>query len=248
MDSDPAITTPSQHIVDRPARDALVELVTVFLHNETGSRELNDRQWQTLADTADASVRMMHYDLCLLLDDFTDHSRAVPRETWDWLIRVIAFLHTDFELTSERRSMWHRKQLVAAGGLLLIGCGATMSLVVANWLPVIFSWAVAGTLAIAYWQLHDGYYVHPEIEALGRFAPFRSEAQWRNYEHLAAAEKLPAYDPAVHNQPPRTDAELKQITCKRLLLAPLYGALCLPWMLRRVGHEIHVVEAEEHKE
>jgi hypothetical protein len=241
MGTDQAITITSSEAVDRHARDALAELIIAYMKGEIDGAEFEDRKGESLQDNQDPSVRVLDYDLWLIHDDSADHPMSVPHETWDWLLRVIAFLRTDLGLVSERRSMWHRKQLVAGGGLLLIGCGVTMSMATASWIPLILCWATAGTLAMFYAQRYRDC-VHPEIEALGRYAPFRSEAQWQRYRPLVAAANIPTYNPAFYPGSPSADAEVQPTSWKWLLLGPFSGVLGLPWMLRRIRHEIHVVK------
>ncbi len=225
--------------VDRDARDALADLVRAYMRGEIMSGDF-DRRNDALGESDDRSVVMLSCDLWQLYDDFDDQPIRVTQETWDWLLRVIAFLRTDLELSTVRRWAWQSKQAVALVGLLVIGGGVAGSVLTGSKVPFVLCWAGVGTFAFFYGQLRWNR-PHPEIVAMGRWAPFGSEAQWRSYRYLADQEGIPAYDPARHNSRLETAAS-RPIHLSWLLLGPLAGAFALPWMLGRAESSIHVVK------
>jgi len=230
--------------VDRGARDALVGLLRAYLRGEMGAAEFDrcNGNDPAIGETGDESVALLSHDLWLLYDDCGDRPICVSRETWDWLLRVMAFLRTDLRLMTVRRWAWQSKQAVALLGLLVIGGGAAGSLASDSKVPFVLCWAGVGTFAFFFGQLR-GNRPHPEIVAMGRWAPFRSEAQWRAYRGFVEPEGIPAYDPARHNLPRPEDAVPRPIHWSWFLLGPLAGAFVLPWMLGRAESDIHVVKA-----
>jgi len=228
--------------IDRPARDALAAVILAYMRGEIQSTEFDRRKWEEppLAETTDASVEMLCYDTWLIHDDLIDHPLSVPRETWDWLRRVVAFLRTDLRLTTVETYAWHPKQLVGLLGLLAIAGGAALGLLWSAWWPLAAAWVAAGSVGYFYGQLRQPQ-PSAAVQELGRWAPFRSRAEWESRQHLVGPGELPDYDPALHCRPVREPPPSPTVRLSWFLFGPLYGTLWLPLLLRREMSAIHLV-------
>ena len=221
--------------VDRPARDALAEIILAAAQGNEPPEAYDARP--PLLDTADYGVKAFAFVPDLIFYDIVPDRRG-DVETWRWLQRVVALLRSDLPLVQVQRSMRHPRQFVGLGGALLIIAGIVAAIALGAWWPLFAAWAVAGVGMVLFMR-HYPHLISAEVEELGRFAPFRSEAQWNRYRNLVGPDELP-------HQNDTTPAETgDRFSVLWVLFGALFGTLLLPAMLRASHFNVELVESED---
>lgn len=220
--------------LDRLARDALAEIILAAAQGNEPPEAYASRP--PILDTADYGVQAFAFVPDLIFYDLVPDRRG-DVETWRWLRRVVAFLRSDLPLVQVQKRMRHPRQFVGLAGMLLIVAGTTAAIALRIWWPFLVSWAAAG-VGLVLFMRHYPHLVSAEVEELGRFAPFRSEAQWRRYRDLVREEELP-----IRNETAATE-EGDRFSIAWVLFGTLFGTLLLPAMLRASHFNVELVENE----
>jgi hypothetical protein len=225
---------PSSSTLDRPARNALAALIVSAAQGDEPPDGYASRP--PLLDTADYGVQAFTFVPDLIFFDLIPDRRG-DAETWQWLRRVVAFLRTDLPLARVERTMWHVRQWVGLAGILLIVLGTAAAMAIEAWWPFLASWAAAGAALILFVR-HYPQPVSAEVESLGRWAPFRSEAQWMRYRDSVGPDELPRFDAGDVNE------DRERLSVAWLLFGVFFGTLMLPVMLRPSHYNVELVDEE----
>ena len=173
-----------ERCIDRKARDNLAAVIEVFLAEDVGAFEFDDRINAVAADTDDETVRAVVQLLWYHYDDIKDHTVALSREEWDYFQRLLLLLRSTSSLQSDRRLRWTERQAIAiiailafADSAFLLGFGWQLLLVT---IPV-------GVVSIALWRwsLRES---ESDDKELLRLTPFASFS-----ELLAVHRTIPGY-------------------------------------------------------
>lgn len=190
----------------------------------------------------DDSAAQVGFLLWFFYDDLVTHHISQSREGWDALRRYAAFLKTDFELERVCRRQWQNLQWLAFGGLPLLAAGWFMMSQTGSWVPLVVPWVL---VSIAWVVMRRAQPRNDEVEKMWQFAPFWSEAHWRQYEPLADATGIPDYDPDTHAHPYRSVASERRIwiqnTCAGIALLPLV----LLWHCFPIKFEVYRIPPHE---
>ncbi|HOM19179.1 MAG TPA: hypothetical protein PLQ00_17750 [Thermoguttaceae bacterium] len=85
--------------VDRPARTILQNALTDYMKGAIHAFAFEER-YAACRNSPDKSVQMILELVWLLHDDVIDHSICVSAQGWELLRRVVAFLGTEWEITT----------------------------------------------------------------------------------------------------------------------------------------------------
>lgn len=105
-------------MIDRKARNQLIEAIEWFMDEKTTSWAFDDLIMEIAADSEDKTIDMVAMDLWFLYDDCKNHTIVATKAVWDYLQRVIVLLRSDAEVSVERGHVWHWQQSVAAAALV----------------------------------------------------------------------------------------------------------------------------------
>ena len=202
--------------VDRAARDRLASALAAYLRSEVDNFAVHDAglgaPW-----TDDATLRCVRSGVWLSYDDLKSHSVSATPEAWEALRRTIAFLRSDLEFrTPGARNRWQPRQSIGLAALIFLSTSIYLAFTQST------AWLLLPGLTIGLpmlvWCLVSDRGNDDADQSL--YFPFRDEQQWRRYERLLDAERLPPYDPARHRRPIRSRLTGLVIGIPGYLLAP----------------------------
>jgi hypothetical protein len=218
--------------MNRPARDALAEILAGFLRGDLSNAEFMERLGSLPIASEDA---YFHYCPGRLITPMRLLREAISERFWQRLLRHLAFLKTDrepipFPLASADRS----RERVRERGLARRDA---LALVIAlafwpwlGWWPLVTCW-------VASFVIHFSGFLRVAPEPTQRevdwweVEPFADETDWLAHRHLAEAFHVPDQDPLPPNQlslpSPGFPGQVGLV-----LLLPICGvALLLVWLL-----------------
>lgn len=224
---------------DTELRSEMLELLVSYMKGHINSSafdhhlgQLRERCWKR-----DHSAAMVAYMLYNFYDDFTDHPVSTTEQGWNLLRRYGAFLRTESELEARKKWLPHRKQLIASSCLIGLLIGLMASLSTGSWWYLIVTWLIVGVINAL---THAEPAFDPRTQEVLKYAPFWTEAEWKEHEHLIESADLPIYDPATHGKPWVSGMPASQLWSSRLVTI-VFAPAGLLWRLRRMKHEVFMV-------
>jgi hypothetical protein len=210
--------------VDRAARDRLAAVLAQYMRGEADNFALDEAAAGVKTD--DEAVLRLGRELWFAYDDLKRHSVSADRRLWEALRRTIAFLRSDIPLPSEkptRRRWLHPGQLwgVAAFGSIVVAAAGA-------WNGPDLCWFLPGIAVGVPFTVRSMWRSSEDDSPTDSCYPFASETDWRAHEHLVLAERLPPFDPAVHDRPVRDSVvSFIMLLPFALFLAPLAALFSL---------------------
>jgi len=212
--------------VDRAARYALATAMADFMRGDAPEAALAPLLPPDPHAT-DRSLEGIKADLRDWCDPDNRPGRAPLAHVWHAWRRVLAFLLSDLELELVRRHVLRECQAFAftATLLLLLAVGAASH--AGHWLFLAIAW-LPSYVAVRFIVLRRQCPPHPDVEPLRRFAPFRSESQWRKHEPALGPLRLPPEPPQAELASKPSLASIDAVLELRILaLVPLIAVLNL---------------------
>lgn len=103
-------------MIDRTARDQVVEAIDRFLNDETDNFEFDAQLWDI--DSEDETVAYAVETLWFHYDDCTCHRAVLTKGEWDLIQRIRLLLLSEAEVSRERESRWSWDHALACAGFL----------------------------------------------------------------------------------------------------------------------------------
>jgi hypothetical protein len=188
-------------MVDRQARDRMIQVIEAFLNLETSLIEFEERISRTERRTKDDLIR---HTLCTIdhfFEEAEERADRLSKAQWDHCQRLLLLLHSDAEYVVARSWRWSWTQILAAMGLL--------GFLFVGWRfgwgePVLLRSIPFGVLVFMIWAAREA-----KVEAIAepkpanweRLEPFESVAQM-----LRIRRRVPGFRKQRFQPPPVPDA------------------------------------------
>lgn len=222
--------------IDRPARDELAGTLAAYMRGEIDNLDLDQAVSGVRSD--DPAVLPVKFALYFYSDETKPHRVRATRDGWERLRRLLALLRSDVEWPPERYvRAWDRRVWLGLLSAASIAAAAVLAVMHSPWW-LLLPGAVAGVLPLVVSARRPGAH-SPDPKVA--FHPFQDERQWRTYEPLLAADRLPEYASALQNRPIRgpfwgSIIVIPGSVIWLLAFAPLVSLLFLVPQRRRVEH------------
>ncbi len=192
--------------VDRQARDELAKLVIDYMADRIRTDEFDHGNMNI--EDQDPSVRACVGALWFFHDDFVDHPISVSSEGWNWILRIVALLRSDLEMSPKTqkavRISWRLwLLLIPMAGVGLITLLRTGQIWLALALGLVSAHPLFWTLGLLSHLCHRVKLALAGASQSEDLWPFEDKAQWESHRHLLEGLAIPEYDPQVHRRPIR---------------------------------------------
>ena len=111
-------------MVDRDARNQLIETIEAFLDDRIKSFDLEERIFDLESD--DPTVNEVIFIVYHFYSDFADHNVRLSKPQWDYLQRLLLVLKSDAKVRSKKVKRWSWDSAVAWGALSVSAALALM--------------------------------------------------------------------------------------------------------------------------
>ena len=112
-------------MIDRKAREKVIEAIDCFLNDRTDAFEFDDQIWNI--DSEDETVAYAVQVLWFHYDDCTNHKAVLQKTEWDLIQRIKLLLMSDAEVVESSESRWSWDHALACIGFL---CFLAIALIV----------------------------------------------------------------------------------------------------------------------
>ena len=109
-------------MIDRAARNYIVEAIDAFTSGKITSRTFDARLLDDAPKTRDRTVPIVAAELWVFYDDFIDHPARLSKPQWDYVQRLRLVLMSDAELCNSGK--WRARQPAAFAALVVLGAVA----------------------------------------------------------------------------------------------------------------------------
>jgi hypothetical protein len=212
---------PGRATFDRIARDEVASTLASYLRGEIDNLEFHQRLHAL--ETVDHTVSDIRFGLWFVYDDFVSHPVSVSREGWDQLRRTVAFLRSDLVFSrvtdskaSERSKSSRVRGIAVLSAMIVAGFIAWKM----TWLGLLLPGLVEGPLVLMDMWRDRRKPSRDDQPMKATFFPFDCERDWIAHAHLLESDRLPDYDPDLHDQPIRPKANRLWLGMRSI---PAYG-------------------------
>jgi hypothetical protein len=137
-------------MVDQIARTQICDAIDGYLDDRLSAFAFDEQLNAIRSTTQDSTAQSVIGQLWYVYDDCDDHLVCLDKSTWDTIQRLKLVLQSGTEVHTERYSVWHVSQLIAAACLAAIAFYCWIDLKI--WpLPVLTGGLVS--IALAKWRL-----------------------------------------------------------------------------------------------
>jgi len=133
-------------MIDRNARDKMVEAIEAYMDEKIEAFEFDDQIMDISWDCKDIAVQRSVEILWYFYDDLVDHKVTATKESWNLFHRILLLLKSDADISVSRQVIWSVTQIIALICLLVIPVAAVCS--GSTW-PYPVCWFCAGVLSYA---------------------------------------------------------------------------------------------------
>lgn len=105
---------------DRPARDAMIEVIQSYLDDEITASELDDALCEISGATRDRTVSYVCECFWHQYDDCEDHLVVATKAQWDYIQRLLLLLESEAEVKVGRRYGYSSSGLAALISLVIL--------------------------------------------------------------------------------------------------------------------------------
>jgi len=218
--------------VDRTRRDEAADALASYLRADIDRAAIDDALRNLAESTTPENNAESQEDAYLaeMLSNWLDLEMHMPisEQTWEELCREIAFLKSDLE---KREFNKHRREDKDRPREILLARFHLLGLIAVFGVAYLVSWWIlaAGLLLsfVLYQVAMSNHWKQDEAEWLNglkdelKFYPFANQDEWKAHKYLLDQYRLPPYDPAHFNEPPR------QRKWPRFLVIPARTAIYL---------------------
>jgi len=193
-------------MIDQIARADVCEAIDGYLDDRLSAFAFDEQLSAIRSRTQDCTACFVIGQLWYVCDDCDDHLVCLDKESWDTVQRLKLVLQSGVEVHTERYSVWHVSQLIAATCLAAIGFLCWIDLKI--WpLPVLTGGLVSIALAKWRFRVHKAGEVpdpwrawpfsSPSMiaRAMGRAGGFRKQ---RHRSEVAQRQIRPASEGRAH--------------------------------------------------
>ena len=208
-------------MIDRTAREKVIEAIDRFLNDQTDNFEFDEQIWNI--DSEDDTVAYAVQVLWFHYDDCTIHKAVLNKTEWDFIQRIKLLLMSDAEVSETSESRWSWDHAIAC---VAFAAFVILALVVGwGWL-LLFAAIPFGLISMGitrYRERHPVEY-HPKNLAL---YPFESFSQIRTLRQLLPNFSKQRYREEIGARRIRSRPVEGLLTVNSFILQIVFGPLAL---------------------